>query len=127
MREGLAVCEGYAKLLCAMCDAVGVHCKLIGGQGRGGGADDREAEPHGWNALSFDGRRWHLCDVCWAAGHSCAPASAGSTQTRQRSDSLTRASSGAFIRCFNKDWWCTEPRHFVGRHLPDDAGDQLLK
>ena len=30
MREGLGVCSGYANLLCAMCDAVGVHCKLIG-------------------------------------------------------------------------------------------------
>ena len=40
MREGLAVCEGYSKLLCAMCDAIGVHCKFVGGQGRGG-TDDR--------------------------------------------------------------------------------------
>jgi hypothetical protein len=116
MRTGLAVCEGYAKLLCAMCDAAGVACKYIGGDAHiGGGDDDREPEGHGWNALSFDGgKSWHLCDVCWAAG-SVGVASAGVE------------SAALFSHCFTKKWWCTAPRHFVERHLPEDRGDQLLE
>ena len=127
MRTGLAVCEGYSKLLCDMCDAVGVACKYIGGDGRGV-EDDREPEGHGWNALSFDGSRtWHLCDVCWAAG-SCKSGGSGATLGRQNStDTLARASSGGFTRRFAKKWWCTAPEHFVEHHLPQDRGDQLLE
>jgi hypothetical protein len=127
MRTGLAVCEGYSKLLCSMCDAVGVPCKYIGGDGRGG-EDDREPEGHGWNALSFDGSRtWHLCDVCWASG-SCKSGGSGATLGRQNStDTLARASSGGFTRRFANKWWCTAPEHFIERHLPQDRCDQLLE
>jgi transglutaminase-like putative cysteine protease len=126
MRTGRAVCEGYSRLLCDMCDAVGVPCKYVGGDARGG-EDDREPEGHGWNALSFDGSRsWHLCDVCWAAGSTSG--GSGATLSRQTStDTLARASSSAFTRRFTKKWWCTAPQHFVERHLPKDRGDQLLE
>jgi hypothetical protein len=126
MRTGRAVCEGYSRLLCDMCDAVGVPCKYVGGDARGG-EDDREPEGHGWNALSFDGSRsWHLCDVCWAAGSTSG--GFGATLSRQTStDTLARASSRGFTRRFTKKWWCTAPRHFVERHLPEDRGDQLLE
>eukprot|EP01043_Picozoa_sp_COSAG02_P043308 COSAG02_NODE_3761_length_6272_cov_5.833468_4_plen_915_part_00 len=127
MRTGLAVCAGYSTLMCALCDAVGVPCKYIGGDARGG-EDDREPDSHGWNALSFDGSKsWHLCDVCWAAG-SCTSGGSGATLSRQTStDTLARASSRGFTRRFAKEWWCTAPRHFVERHLPEDPGDQMLE
>ncbi len=129
MRTGRGVCEGYSKLLYALCDAVGVHCKYIGGDGRGG-PGDRAPEGHAWNALSFDdGRTWHLCDVCWAAGGGKAASSSeiSGTDTLTRTNTLTRASSGSFTRRFTKQWWCTAPEHFVEQHLPKSPSDQLLE
>ena len=109
MRHALAVCSGYANLLCAMCDAVGVHCKKISGSAATKADTYRSTDQsngHAWNALSFDrGRTWHLCDPCWAAGGTGAR---------------------TFTRRFDKVWWCTSPEHFIEGHLPEQASDQML-
>ena len=133
MRTGLAVCEGYSRLMCALCDASGVACKYIGGKSGNFRKNGGEPQGHGWNALSFDGgRSWHLCDVCWAAG-SVGVRSGGEGSdmlVRMGSDGSTlgRANSGrVFSRSFDKKWWCTAPRYFVELHLPEDRGDQLLE
>ena len=107
MRHGRAVCSGYASLLCALCDAVGIPCKKISGTGRDPRDEGGDGRPdgHAWNALSFDGGRgWHLCDPCWAAG----------------------ACNSTFTRCFDKKWWCSPPQHFLETHLPNKSADQLL-
>jgi nucleoredoxin len=101
MRHGLAVCSGYATLLCALCDAVGVPCKKINGKGK-----PEPIQGHAWNALSFDGERgWHLCDACWAAGG---------------------VGGDTFTRSWTKYWWCTPPQYFIELHLPEDPNHQLL-
>ena len=57
MTQGVGVCEGIAKTVKALCDAVGVECIIA----------LSEANPergvryrHTWNILTIDGKRYHL-------------------------------------------------------------------
>ena len=60
--NGTAVCEGYAKALKYLCDAVSLPC--IVARGTASGLQGEGAEPHAWNILKLQGKYYH-CDVTW--------------------------------------------------------------
>ena len=77
LRTGLAVCEGYAGLYCALATKAGLACIVVGGHGKGFGfAELQPGQPlpppdpsgHAWNAVQIDGGAWKLLDACWGAG-----------------------------------------------------------
>ncbi|ONI38359.1 hypothetical protein AN639_01940 [Candidatus Epulonipiscium fishelsonii] len=55
--NGIAVCDGYSKLMMYICNSVGIPTEIISGT-----ADDI---PHAWNKIEIDGNSYHL-DVTWA-------------------------------------------------------------
>lgn len=62
------LCEGYAETFKILCDAVGLPCMLVIGEGRQG---DAFAQPmnvnHMWNVVCLDGA-WYSVDVAWDDG-----------------------------------------------------------
>jgi len=57
--EGKAVCEGYSKAFCMLCNMVGIECIPVLGK-----ANDGENESHMWNKVRIDGE-WYNMDVTW--------------------------------------------------------------
>ena len=54
--EGMAVCEGYAKLFEYLCYCYGINCTTVSGLAKGG--------DHMWNAVKLNGS-WTMVDVTW--------------------------------------------------------------
>lgn len=54
------VCEGYARAFKLLCDALGIPCILVTGEGFSGGV----TEAHMWNYVKVDGT-WYAADVTW--------------------------------------------------------------
>lgn len=52
---GYGVCQSYAEATRILCDAVGVPCHYVSGDGGG---------PHAWNMVQLQGQ-WYLIDVTW--------------------------------------------------------------
>ncbi len=67
--RGQSVCEGYARSLKALLDAVGIKSVLV--QGTYTYAD--RAEPHMWNFVQMDDNRWYLVDATMADGEGAKP------------------------------------------------------
>lgn len=73
---GLAVCQGYAEVFCAVAQRAGLECVVISGHGKGfghqplppGAPIPPQESNHAWNAVRIDGGRWKLVDACWGAG-----------------------------------------------------------
>jgi transglutaminase-like putative cysteine protease len=76
IRTGLAVCQGYADLFCALALKAGLECMVISGSGKGFGHTAlKPGEPippfssnHAWNVVRIDNGEWKLVDPCWGAG-----------------------------------------------------------
>jgi transglutaminase-like putative cysteine protease len=74
---GLAVCEGYATLFCALALKAGLQAIVVSGHGKGYGysamGPGSPVPPyeagHAWNAVKIDNGEWKLIDCCWGAGH----------------------------------------------------------
>ena len=62
LKDGVAVCEGYACAAMLMLRALGIPCDLEVGTCIGGGG-------HGWNLVQLDGQ-WYQLDVTWNDGSS---------------------------------------------------------
>ncbi|MEM1044221.1 MAG: transglutaminase domain-containing protein [Bacteroidota bacterium] len=95
--SGSAVCEGYARLLVTLLDAMGLEVAYVTGWadlvGPGGGGG------HAWVAVRLaDG--WYLMDPTWAAGGV--------------------NSGGRFVRRFDAAWWLVSPERMVRTHRPFD-------
>lgn len=58
--EGKSICEGYARAMQILLDAVGIENYLVVGDGTSEGV----TEPHMWNIVNIDGQNYHL-DVTW--------------------------------------------------------------
>jgi len=102
--RGSAVCEGYARLFKALCDAMSINCVYIGGYAYGYGG-------HAWNKVQINGN-WYLIDVTW-----------DNDVTRQgygkrRNDRVNQ---------YDTNYLFMKPEHFIFSHLPDNSQDQLLK
>ncbi|KAI9013185.1 hypothetical protein BC832DRAFT_284069 [Gaertneriomyces semiglobifer] len=103
------VCAGYASLFQQMCDAAGLRCTQVSGSGKGygyvAGKTPVQRENHAWNAV-FVHNQWRMVDVCWGAG-------------------VVNASQ-AFEKKFNPFYFLSDPREFVGNHLPKNTNEQYL-
>lgn len=56
LREGIVVCEGYAKAFKVLCNRFNVASILIVGNAN---------EPHMWNYVQMEDGNWYLVDVTW--------------------------------------------------------------
>jgi transglutaminase/protease-like cytokinesis protein 3 len=108
LQKRKAVCQGYSGLFKALCEAVGIECKLIAGYSKGYGYVPKKSftnSDHAWNAVYLN-NRWHLLDVTWGAG---------GINDKQK-----------FVKEFNEAYFLTDPVTFVFKHLPLDPMWQLL-
>lgn len=102
-RERLGVCSGYARLLVALGEAVGIRVAYVVGDSRdadgeiGGGG-------HAWNAVEIEGR-WYLLDATWNAGF------VGDTFTKR----------------YTSDYLFTPPQVFGIDHFPEEERWQLRR
>lgn len=108
LRNGVAICEGYARLFNRLCDHAGIRSEIIAGY-----ASNSRNKPvprfgvnHYWNAVMIDGD-WHLLDATWASGY------------------ITR-NSDEFVREYDGDYFLTPPEQFIRDHYPDDIRWTLL-
>ena len=61
LKNGEAVCEGYAKAFKYLIDGVGVPCVLVSGTGNN---SQGETESHAWNYIQIN-EAWYAVDVTW--------------------------------------------------------------
>ena len=64
LAKKVAVCQGYAELFSALCDAVGIRNEMIIGVAK---RNQNQFLGHAWNAVCID-RKWYLIDVTWGEG-----------------------------------------------------------
>jgi len=98
-----AVCSGFARLLKALGEAVGIEMAYIPGDFRNP-AGDLSGEGHAWNAAKIDGN-WYLIDVTWNSGYL--------TPSR-------------FISRYRTAYLFTPPDVMAMTHFPRDRKWQLL-
>lgn len=97
-----SVCAGYANLLMAMGQEVGIEIITISGDARSRGSS-LSGMGHAWNAVKIEGK-WYLIDATWDSGYVSGP---------------------VFTKEFKTDYLFTPP-HIMGiTHLPDDPAWQL--
>lgn len=109
MRSHRAVCQGYAAVFDALCQAVGVEERVVSGSARSMPGDvwlDKLGpdQRHAWNAVRIQGT-WHLLDVTWDAG---------------------ALHDDAYKRKYATDYLFLPPEAFLYSHLPTVPADQLV-
>ncbi|MDX1942132.1 MAG: transglutaminase domain-containing protein [Saprospiraceae bacterium] len=105
LKNRRAVCEGFANLYKALCDAAGLKAEFITGIVKNDNNVIADAG-HAWNAVQVEGK-WYLSDPTWGAGYA---------------DYWTNH----FIQDFNEDYFLVSPSKMIHSHLPDDPIWQLL-
>ena len=61
LKEGKAVCEGYARSFKYILDELGIPCVLVSGTGTN---SNDQTESHAWNYVEIAGE-WYAVDVTW--------------------------------------------------------------
>jgi len=110
LREGRAVCFGYAGLFAAMARAAGLEAVSVRGKSKGYSYQNRRSAgpiPHAWNAVRLGGR-WHLLDSTWGAGY-------------------LDGAQKSFVRRFQQHYFLTPPEEFILDHFPEAPRWQLLE
>lgn len=109
LKQGKAVCIGYASLLYDMCTEVGLECKILTGYARNGPDDIgkrlKKLERHAWNAISLGGN-WYLCDATWASGYY---------------DKKLKK----YTEHYNEVYYISNPEFFGRTHFPEEKKWQL--
>jgi hypothetical protein len=102
-----AVCDGYAQLFRALCEAAGVEVAVVRGYCKGYGhfQGEKISTNHAWNAVRIDGT-WHLVDTTWAAG---------------------AVDGKEFKKNFREFYYLTPADRLIFTHFPDDPKWQLLE
>lgn len=110
LKQGKAVCIGYAMLLKDMCTEVGLECKIITGYARNAPDDIgkrlKKLERHAWNAINLGGQ-WYLCDATWASGYY-------NKKTKK------------YTRRYDDSYFISNPDFFARTHYPEEKKWQLL-
>jgi transglutaminase-like putative cysteine protease len=101
-RTGRGVCAGYARLLVAMGEAVGVQIVYLVGSVRHG-SEELGGVSHAWNAVEIEDG-WYLVDATWDAGS---------------------VSGSEFEKRYSTDYLLTPPHVFGLDHFPEDPRWQL--
>ncbi len=104
------VCMGYTNLFQDLCIASGIKAYSVPGYCKS--IDPRtnamifSPERHSWNAVRIN-NRWYLCDPTWGAG-------------------AIDVKTGQFRKKLNEEFYLTEGKTFIKRHIPLDPLWQLL-
>lgn len=110
LRERKGICEHYAQLFVAMCEAVGLQAGTVDGyvvhhpdkMGR-----QPLSSNHVWNWVRLNGQK-KLVDVTYAAG-------------------ATDWSGSAFRQNYDPVWFAVPPKIMIQTHFPERPQDQLLE
>ena len=106
LKNGVAVCDGYARLFKTLCDHAGIRAEIITGHVRNlGRGSMRFQSNHSWNAVMIDGK-WHLADPTWASGHI--------------------TSGGQFVRHYDASFFLADPERLLSTHYPENPFWTLL-
>jgi hypothetical protein len=103
--RGSAVCDGYARLFKALCDAMKINCVYILGYAYG--PYDMK---HAWNKVQINGD-WYLIDVTWDT------------------DVILRGMNSKQRNIFGQyktNYLFIKPEHIIFDHIPDNPREQLL-
>ena len=108
LERRIGICDGYARLFKAMCDAANIEAVCIEGYARRERGIGLEFESnHAWNAVRINGI-WRLLDATWASGYC---------------DTATQK----FTRRYNGKYWMTPPDEMLQDHYPERAEWALVK
>ncbi len=107
LENGIAICDGYARLFKTLCDYAGIKNEVITGYARGSKGNRRFGSNHTWNAVLVD-NKWELMDITWASGY---------------------ISLGAdrFIQEFDENYFKPAPERFIEEHYPDNLVWTLME
>jgi len=106
LKKKKAVCEGYASLLKALCDKVGIECQVIHGFAKNDVKDigiEMTKTNHAWNIVKLY-NNWYLVDATWASG-------VYKTKFRKR---------------FDESYFLADPKFLILSHFPEDSKYQFL-
>jgi transglutaminase/protease-like cytokinesis protein 3 len=101
-RARVGVCAGYARLLTALGQALGLEVVYVTGDARTSG-NSEEGDSHAWSAVKL-GDRYYLADATWDSGS---------------------LSGTTFNKRFTTDYLLTPPEVFGLDHFPKDPKWQL--
>lgn len=109
LKNGTAVCEGYANTYKKFCDELHLPCQVIHGYARGVGTSlssekDVTASNHAWNMVQIN-EAWYLVDCTWDSGFMQG------RSAKQR---------------YNTEWLFTKAEHYIHSHFPTHQNRQLL-
>jgi hypothetical protein len=90
------ICENYATLFTAVCNAAGIRSVVVEGYTKQRGFTDYI--PHAWSAAQLDGV-WYLFDPTWGSGY---------------------IEQGQFVRKMNEAYFKATPENFIATHMPFD-------
>ncbi len=104
LKTKTAVCEGYANLFKALCNALGMSCEKVHGYARGvgysnGSRENTNNSNHAWNIVKVSGS-WYLVDCCWDSGSM---------------------DGRIFKQQYETTWLFARPEYFVCTHYPTDS------
>lgn len=109
LRNGRAVCQGFAAVFQALATEAGLKSVIVEGYSKGyhyqTGAKITGPPDHAWNAVLIDGQ-YKLLDCTWGAGYM---------DTEKR-----------FVRRFQDRYFFTKPEEFIFDHFPLNPRWQLL-
>ena len=110
LKSRRAVCGGFAKLFEALAREAGLEARTVIGFAKGTGFSPGDSlqgniTNHVWNAVKIDGK-WQLLDCTWGGGIF-----EGNDRYRSR---------------YEPFYFCTDPKHLVYTHFPEDPRWQLL-
>jgi hypothetical protein len=107
-----AVCEGYANLFVAMCEAAGIESRMVKGYVRDYSDSELRFPNHAWNSVKINGR-WQLLDVTWASIDNVPNAVADrAPDLRDQRQNLDY-------------FFMVDPQRMLLTHLPEDPFWQL--
>ena len=108
LQDGLAVCDGYARLFKTLCTYSGLQAEVIQGYARTTASRriQRFRPNHSWNAVMIDSV-WYLLDVTWASGYIVMPAN-------------------QFVRHLDNQYFLSRPEEFIREHYPEDLKWALM-
>lgn len=106
LQNGIAVCDGYARLFKTLCSYAGIRAEIITGYARGSRGNRRFGSNHTWNVVLIDGK-WQLMDVTWASGY-------------------VSLHGDRFIQEFDENYFMAAPEKFIEEHYPDNLQWTLM-
>ena len=98
-----AVCAGYANLLKALGDAIGIQILYISGDSRSSNGTI-SGQGHAWNAVEIN-QNWYLMDATWDSGY---------------------IQGSEFVKEYETSYLFPPPSVMILSHFPDDPAWQLL-